>query len=369
MSLVVQDVLTATIDEVDAKAYTIPTDGTEADGTLTWDSVTLVLAHATAGGKCGMGYTYADAAAVRVVHDLLADAVKGLNAMDVPAAWAAMRQAVRNNAESGIAAMAVAAVDNALWDLKAKLLGLPLATMLGQVRKTVPVYGSGGFTSYSMDRLRGQLEDWVIEGISRVKMKIGRDIRDENQRVRTAREAIGSDTELFVDANGAFDRKAALAMADILARYRVSWFVEPVHLSVLEGLRLLRDRCPAGMEVTAGEYGFNLWYFRRMVEAGAVDVLQADATRCGITGFLQTAALCDAFNLPMSSHCAPSLHLHPCCAAGPIRHMEYFHDHVRIEHMLFDGVPKLSQGVLQPDLTRPGIGLDLKLADAERYEV
>jgi len=368
MSLVAQDVLTAIVEDVDAKAYAIPTDGTEADGTLSWDSVTLVVAHVTAGGKRGMGYTYADAGAAATVNTLLSEAVKGLNAMDVPACWTAMRQAIRNDGESGIAAMAVAAVDCAMWDLKAKLLGLPLAAMLGQLRKTVPVYGSGGFTSYSLDRLRGELEDWVVEGITRVKMKIGLDIRDENQRVRTAREAIGSDVELFADANGAFDRKAALAMADILARYRVSWFEEPVHHADLEGLRLLRDRCPSGMEVAAGEYGFNLWYFRRMAEAGAVDVLQADASRCGITGFLQAAALCEAFNLPMSAHGAPSLHLHPCCAAGPIRHMEHFHDHVRIEHMLFDGVQKLSQGTLQPDLSRPGLGLELKIPDAERYE-
>jgi L-alanine-DL-glutamate epimerase-like enolase superfamily enzyme len=105
-----------------------------------------------------------------------------------------------------------------------------------------------------------------------------------------------------------------------------------------------------------------------MIQAGAVDVLQADATRCaGITGFMHVAALCEAFCLPLSAHTAPLLHLHPCCAAGFMRHLEYFHDHVRIERMLFDGVPEPINGELRPDLSRPGMGFEFRRADAERY--
>jgi L-alanine-DL-glutamate epimerase-like enolase superfamily enzyme len=107
-----------------------------------------------------------------------------------------------------------------------------------------------------------------------------------------------------------------------------------------------------------------------MCAAGAVDVLQADATRCkGITGFLRAAAIADAFMLPLSSHCAPSLHLHACCAAPRVRHMEYFHDHVRIEHMLLDGALAPVDGEIEPDLGRPGLGLELKEADAQRFAV
>jgi L-alanine-DL-glutamate epimerase-like enolase superfamily enzyme len=157
-------------------------------------------------------------------------------------------------------------------------------------------------------------------------------------RVRAARKTIGSDAELFVDANGAYSRKQALAFADAFAKFGVSWFEEPVSSDDLEGLRPLRKRAPAGMDIAAGEYGYDLFYFRRMLEAGAVDVLQADATRCaGITGFMRVSALCEAHSLPLSAHTAPSLHAHPCCALAPVRHMEYFHDHVRLEHMLLDG--------------------------------
>jgi L-alanine-DL-glutamate epimerase-like enolase superfamily enzyme len=173
-----------------------------------------------------------------------------------------------------------------------------------------------------------------------------------------------------VDANGAYSRKQALKFAERFAELGVSWFEEPVSADDLEGLRLLRDRAPAGMDIAAGEYGFDLWYFRRMLEAGAVDVLQADATRCaGITGFLQAATLCQARGLELSAHCAPALHVHPCCAIQPLRHLEYFHDHVRIEHQVFDGALTPVDGALYPDLSRPGLGLEFKRADAARFQV
>ena len=134
------------------------------------------------------------------------------------------------------------------------------------------------------------------------------------------------------------------------------------------GLRLLRDRASAALEIAAGEYGYDLYYFRRMNEAGAVDVLQADATRCaGITGFMQVGALCDAHNIPLSSHTASALHVHPCCALGRLRHLEHFHDHERIEQMMFDGLPELVNGTMRPDRSRPGLGLEFQRADAGRY--
>jgi L-alanine-DL-glutamate epimerase-like enolase superfamily enzyme len=201
-------------------------------------------------------------------------------------------------------------------------------------------------------------------------MKIGRKPHDDAARVRAAREAIGSASELFVDANGAYSRKQALAMASSFAELNVSWFEEPVSSDDLEGLRLIRDRASAGMDISAGEYGYDLGYFRRMLQAGAVDVLQVDATRCaGITGFMQAAALSQAFHLPLSSHCAPSIHIHPCCAAASVRHLEYFYDHARIETMLFEGAIEPMNGMLAPDLTRPGLGLEFKRMDAARYAI
>ena len=360
----------APIERVDVYAYTIPTDAPESDGTLEWHSTTLVVVEAAAAGRRGLGYTYADVASAVLIRDLLADVVRGHDAMAVTAAWAAMRHAIRNLGRPGIVSMAIAAVDTALWDLKARVLDVPLVTLLGQVHAGVPVYGSGGFTSYPLDRLERQLGDWARHGIAAVKMKIGREPEHDGERVRAARDAIGPHVALFVDANGAYTRKQALAQAETFIEFAVRWFEEPVSSDDLEGLRLLRDRAPAGMDIAAGEYGYDLPYFERMLEAGAVDCLQADASRCaGITEFLRVAALCDARSMPLSAHTAPSLHLHPCAALAATRHLEYFHDHVRIERMLFDGAAIPVNGRLAPDLSRPGLGLEFKRSDAARYEV
>lgn len=358
------------IEHLHVSAYTIPTDFPETDGTLEWDRTTLVLVEVASGGHQGVGYTYADVSTALFVQHNLADIVVGRDAMQITDAWWAMLRAVRNLGRAGIASMAMAAVDTALWDLKSRILNLPLVTLLGQARAAVPIYGSGGFTSYSVDQLQEQLSGWVRQGIPRVKMKVGRDPSRDLSRVKAARRAIGERTELFVDANGAFNRKEALQLAPGFSDSGVVWFEEPVSSDDIEGLRLLRDRVPAPIDVTAGEYGYDLFYFRRLLDEQAVDVLQADATRCGgITGFLKVGALCESRPIALSAHCAPSLHVHPGCAVMPLRHIEYFHDHVRIEHLLFDGALPPVDGALRPDISRPGLGLEFKHQDARRYQV
>jgi L-alanine-DL-glutamate epimerase-like enolase superfamily enzyme len=359
----------AAIERVQVEAYKIPTDRPESDGTYKWDATTLVVAHLFGGGTEGMGYTYADAAAAAVIKGKLAEVLQGRDPFETTACWHAMIGALRNLGEAGIGLLAVSALDNALWDLKAKLLDLPLVDLLGAAREEVPVYGSGGFTSYTLYELQQQLGGWVSQGIPRVKMKIGRDPKGDPYRIKAAREAIGTNAELFVDANGGYDRKQALEMARLMTAEQVTWFEEPVVHHDLEGLRLLRDRAPEQMEISAGEYGFNIDYFKKMLDAGAVDVLQADATRCGITGFMQAATLCESCHIPLSSHCAPSLHIHLGCAAAPVRHLEYFHDHVRIERMLFQGFIEPVAGMLRPDRSRPGLGLALREEEARSFRI
>jgi L-alanine-DL-glutamate epimerase-like enolase superfamily enzyme len=266
--------------------------------------------------------------------------------------------------------MAISAVDVALWDLKGRLLDLSIMNLLGAVRDAVPVYGSGGFTSYSIEKLQAQLGGWVEQGIPRVKMKIGTHPADDLGRVRAAREAIGPDAKLYVDANGAYSRKQALAQAEAFRQYGVVWFEEPVSSDDLAGLHLIRDRAPAGMDIAAGEYGYDLWYFRHMLEHEAVDVLQADGSRCGgITGFMRTSPLTEARSMALSAHCAPTLHAQACCAVANLSPIEYFHDHVRIEHMLFEGALTPVDGAPHPDRSRPGLGVEFKRADAARYAV
>jgi L-alanine-DL-glutamate epimerase-like enolase superfamily enzyme len=360
----------ANIRSLHTSVYRIPTDFPESDGTLEWDSTTLVMVQLEAANETGLGYTYASEAAATLIREKLKDLVLGADAMDIQGIWMRLIHSIRNLGQPGICANAIAALDNAVWDLKAKLLHLPLVKLLGQVRPAIPVYGSGGFTSYSIPQLQKQLGDWASSGIAMVKMKIGRDPGLDLIRVKAAREAIGREVGLFVDANGAYDRKLALGQAQKFADQGVTWFEEPVSSDDLDGLRLLRDRCPDGMEITAGEYGYTTHYFLRMLQAGAVDVIQPDATRCcGITGFMQVDALCCAFGLPLSAHTAPSIHRHTCCAALRARHLEYFHDHARIEGIILDGAATPEQGMVAPDLSRPGLGIELKLADAKVFEI
>ncbi len=362
---------TPTVGRIDAAAYTIPTDQPESDGTLSWDSTTITVVEAQAGGCTGIGYSYGHRAVADIVQSTLAGVVSGRDAHSVGGSWSAMLHAVRNIGQPGVAAMAVAAVDIALWDLKARLLGVPLFVAIDPVRDQVPIYGSGGFTSYSDDELAAQLGGWVEAGIPRVKMKVGRYPSADEHRMAVARKAIGDSAELYVDANGAYERKQALRWAQRFAGAGVTWLEEPVSSDDLQGLRLLRESGPAGVDIAAGEYGFTLPYFGHMLEAGAVDCLQADVTRCGgISAFLRVGGLCDAHGVDLSAHCAPLVSTHACTAIWHFRHLEYFHDHVRIEGMFFDGVSSPREGgFLAPDRTSPGLGVEFRRSDAERYRV
>lgn len=368
--------MTPTLVRSDAKVtglrvrvFRVPTEGgPESDGTLVWKATVMVYVELDADGKTGIGWTYANHATAALIDEKLRRVLEGSDILRHAETWTKMFAAVRNDGRAGVASTAISACDVALWDLKAKLLGQPVCALLGMVRHAVPVYGSGGFTSYDLQRLRGQLAGWVSSGIPRVKMKVGRDPIADVERVRAAREAIGAQSELFVDANGAYARKQASTLAQSFAERGVSWFEEPVAAWDFEGLAGVRDHAPATMEISAGEYGYDPPHFAELIDRRCVDVLQADATRCGgFTGFLAVDGLCLTKSMPLSTHCAPYLHLHVATATKMLRHAEFFHDHVRIERMFFDGARETVDGALLPDLSRPGIGLELKRQDAERY--
>lgn len=360
------------VERITTAVYRIPTDAPEADGTIAWDTTTVVTVTVSGGGRTGLGASYTAPAAAPLIEQSLAPVVTGRCALDVTAAYRAMHRAVRNIGRPGIAATAISAVDIALWDLKARLLDLPLARLLGVVHPAVPIYGSGGFTTYDQEQLAAQFGGWAHkQGIPRVKMKIGEswgtNVERDLARIRHAREIIGPDAELYVDANGGYSRKQAIRVAHAAADHGIAWFEEPVSSDDLDGLRQVRDAVTP--DVAAGEYGYGLPSFARL--AGVVDCLQADVTRCGgITGWCDAAVLAAAHGLQISGHCAPHLHLHVAAACANLRHLEWFHDHVRVESMLFDGVVQpLPGGLLMPDLSRPGHGLVLDEEAARPYRI
>lgn len=360
------------VEHVDVHAFTVPTDGPEGveqDGTLTWDSTTMVLVRAHSGGATGLGYTYGDVSVASFIESKLSPVVLGADVLSPPAVTETMLAAIRNAGRPGLGAMAVSAVDVALWDLKARLAGQPLAAVLPRFHDEVPVYGSGGFTNYPLRRLGEQLGGWVAQGIGRVKLKTSREPGADPGRLAAVRDAIGEETQLFVDANGALTPKEALYWARRFhGEWGVTWFEEPVSSGELDGLRLVRERGPGGIEVAAGEYAFVPRDFTNLL--GAVDCLQADVTRCGgITGVLTVSGLSAAHQIDLSAHCAPAVSAHAFCAVRRLRHLEYFHDHVRLESLVFGGTLSPRGGALRPDPARPGLGLTVKWPDIERYRV
>jgi L-alanine-DL-glutamate epimerase-like enolase superfamily enzyme len=358
------------VERVSARAFTVPTDAPEGDGTFSWDSTTIVVVEVHSEGRTGTGWTYGPTACTAVVDSVLAPVVLGTDPLAVQGTWEAMVRATRNATRAGVVGYAISAVDVALWDLKAQLLDVPLADLLGRVRD-VPVYGSGGFTTYSSTQTKDQLTWWVQgQRIPRVKIKIGESwgqaVARDLGRIALARDCIGPDAELYVDANGAYTAKQAIRVMDAAADADVTWFEEPVSSDDLRGLHQVRGAVRA--DVAAGEYGSDLTYFRRMCAADAVDCLQVDATRCGgYTEWLRAAAVAAAHGLQVSAHCAPNLHLPVAAATANLRHIEWFHDHARIERQLFVGAADPAGGTVTVQDDHAGHGLRLDPDAAEPF--
>lgn len=360
------------VEKIEASAYTVPTDAPEADGTFTWTDTTLVLVEVNGAGHTGIGWTYGSLVTAALVRSTLAPLLTGRAFRRVPDAWAEQVMALRNIGRPGIGAMAVSAVDCALWDLAARIADVPLSSFLQARRDTVPLYGSGGFTTYDSTQLRNQLEGWLDLGFSRVKIKIGEDWGGhENRdlaRIRETREIVGDDVEVFVDANGGYTLEQALRLLPRFADLGVRWLEEPVSSDDLIGLARVRSAFSA--DVAAGEYGYDVAYFRHLCDAQAVDCVQVDVTRCGgITELRRVAALVDGYGLEVSGHCAPHQHAEVLATASNLRHLEWFHDHVRIEEKFFDGAPPPVQGRLPVNTSAPGNGLTWRTVDASPYRV
>src|SRR5688572_17073576 len=244
------------IERLEVSIYHIPTDRPEADGTFQWNATPLVVIEAIAdSGLRGLGFSYTATAAGQLIHDLLAEVVISRPVENIGAAWEAMVSAVRNAGQPGVAAAAISAVDIALWDLRARAVGVPLFYLLGVYRETVPIYGSGGFTTYSEAELIQQFTGWVEKGISKVKMKIGKDWgtkqEEDLDRIKAVGRAIGSDAEIFVDANGAYTAKQAINLSHQFAEQGVTYFEEPVLFDHLDQLAFTRQH--SSVPIASGE--------------------------------------------------------------------------------------------------------------------
>lgn len=356
------------VEEVQVDFFRIPTEKPESDGTLTWSSTGMLCVQIHCQGYTGLGYSYTTEAAAQIVKKHFVELIVGRGPYPVQKRNFQMQRSVRNFGHQGVAACALSAVDIALWDLKAQLLKIPLVELLGVFRDRTEAYASGGFTSQSPEELQNWVGGWKEKGFRLFKIKIGRHPEEDIERVAAVRNALEDSDSIFIDANGAYDVKPALALAERVSEFGVSWFEEPVSSDNREGLKYLRQRLPPGMELSAGEYGWDLFRLFHLLKSQCVDVLQIDVTRCGgITGFLRAAEMARAFHVPLSCHTAPHLHAPLACSLDNVRHLEVFADHDRIENELFENHDRIGSGWMETNREVDGHGLRLKRDIARQY--
>ncbi len=271
----------------------------------------------------------------------------------------------------GITTRIISGVDIALWDLKAKLAGMPLYKLLGGFSNSVDTYVAGGYyeEGKGLGELAAEMEENVALGAAAVKMKIGAvPINQDVERVRVVREAVGPDVRIMVDANNAYRHYEAITFARKVERHDVFWFEEPVEPDDYIGQREITRA--TSVPVAAGENEYTRYGFRDMIDHRAVDILQPDALILGgITEFMKVAALAQAHDLDIAPHGSQYVHVHLVAAIPNGLILEYYRDSVDPMHgkVFMDELTITDRRVYAPD--RPGLGLELNRVALAPYRV
>ena len=279
---------------------------------------------------------------------------------------------VRGYGRKGLAFCALSAVDIALWDLKAKALGLPLFKLLGPFRDSVPIYGSGGWTNFTVDELIAEATGWVDQGIKRVKIKVGKDFgqseREDIQRLEAVRRAVGDDVAIYVDANNGYYPKQAIYMAKEFERYQVGWFEEPVLADDIDGLA--RVSATTSIPVATGEHEYTKYGFKELISRGGADIVQPDVGRVGgVTEWMKVAHLAHSFDLPVAPHSVQLVHLHLACATPNLKVVEVLNVGLAGDRVWYTEFPDQKDGMWAPYPDRLGLGLELDPEAVARFSV
>jgi L-alanine-DL-glutamate epimerase-like enolase superfamily enzyme len=307
-----------------------------------------------------------------VIERVLKPLLVGQDPLCIEKLWDDMFWRVRGYGRKGVAFCAISAVDIALWDLKAKLFGVPLYRLLGPYTDRVPIYGSGGWTSYSEAELVREQTGYVERGIPRVKMKVAKDFgrseREDIKRLAAVRKAVGDNVEIYVDANNGYYAKQAIGMARHLAEYDVKWFEEPVLADDISGLAAIARAID--IPVATGEHEYTRYGFKSLIAEGGADIVQPDVGRVGgVTEWMKVAHLASAFNLPIAPHAVQLVHLHLACCIPNLKVVEYLGTAEEGDRIWYTEFPEQRDGYWSPYPDRPGLGLELSPEAVRRYAV
>ncbi len=323
-------------------------------------------------GLVGLGLGGGTTAAREVIERTLKPILLGQNALHIEKLWDEMFWAIRGVGRKGLAFSALSAVDIALWDLKAKYYETPLYQLLGPYTESVPVYGSGGWTHFSLDELVAEQCGYVERGMRAVKMKVGKDFghseREDVARLAAVREAVGPDVQIFIDANNGYYAKQAIRLARVFEEYDVGWFEEPVLADDIDGLAAVAKAID--IPVATGEHEYTKYGFRDLIVRGGADIVQPDVGRVGgISEWMKVAHLAHAFNLPVAPHAYQLVHLHLACATPNLKIVECLGTVEAADRIFYTSFDEPRNGVWSPDPHKHGLGLELDPSAVKHYAV
>ena len=301
-----------------------------------------------------------------LIEDALKPLIVGENPMNNERIWSKIYWALLMGGRRGFVITALGIVDNAVWDLKGRITGQPLNRLLGGFQDRVNSYGSGINLNLSNEALVAQMKGYVDAGFKMVKMKIGhRDPEVDVERVRLVREAIGPHIHLSLDVNNAWSLTTALRLVRRLEPFGIYWLEEPILADEISSLAKLADK--TDIPIAVGENHYTKWEFKDLIAQGAVQIVQADVTKCGgITEFLKIAAMADAHGLPACPHHSVFTDVAAIAAVPNGLFHEYVHDMFEPASRLVLNPARPEQGVIEP-LDKPGFGIELDPAAFEKF--
>ena len=357
------DLLRHRIGKTEVWLVSLPVGSGFADSTRTVGTVGFTIVRITTDqGLDGIGMTYHEvggSAVRRLILDDIAPKITGRDPLETEVIWTELFHYLRGVGRKGLAFGAISAVDTALWDLKGKILGLPLYRLLGSDRSRIPVYTSGGWTSFNDEELLAEVAQMLSEGYSAIKIKVGvdsgRNPRRDLERVRKVRDAVGPDIDILLDANNVWDAATAVQFANSVRECHILFLEEPVPADDIPGLA--RFKRGTDIPLATGEHEYTKYGVRDLVLAEAVDIVQVDGARAGgYTEMLKILALTQAWNLKFAPHAMEHLHIHLVSAAPNALFLERLRLFEPITAAVFPTSPKPGNGYMQiPDL--PGLGL------------